>query len=153
MQGRIPISRATLDPHTTGIPTPQLCCQIHDHWDLHHLSAPGPSLELVPQLPGISVPPSLMPFRLCWAPATHRTTLSPPLRLLSIRTCRAPAPCATPGAQPSWDRQQPCERQLHPPAHEKPRPSGRAGPSSTGLPDNHSTRVLLRPPLEVSKCT
>jgi hypothetical protein len=74
-----------------------------------------------------------------------------PLGLPPIRSCRAPALCGMTGAPPNWDRHQPGVRQLHPPVHQEPCPSGRASPSSTVFPHNHSTRLPLRPPLEGSK--
>jgi hypothetical protein len=96
-----------------------------------HLPVPDPSSELTPQLFGKPTAPlSPPPFRHCWAQA----------------------PCGMTGALPLWDRHQPGKRQLYPPACQETHPLGRAGPSSTGFPDNCSTRLLLGPPLESYKC-
>jgi hypothetical protein len=47
------------------------------------------------------------------------------------------------GAPPSWDRHHPGARQPHSPACQEPRSLCGAGPSSTGFPDNNSTRLPL----------
>jgi hypothetical protein len=170
MHSGIPASGAVLDPRTTGITAPQLCrppalgpttCR-----DIHPLAVlldprpPGspspstldPSLEPVPQLSRI---PALHPPNYPSGPAEPQATRGMtghlPLGLPPIRSCSAPALCGMTGAPPNWDRHQPGVRQLHPPVHQEPCPSGRASPSSTVFPHNHSTRLPLRPPLEGSK--
>jgi hypothetical protein len=59
MAGYPPLSHASLqfpDPHHARTLTPQLHCQIHDHQEPCHPSAPDPSLDLVPHLARIPVP-------------------------------------------------------------------------------------------------
>jgi hypothetical protein len=114
--GGIPI-RKLRRPHHAGIPAPWLCRWTHDHRDPLRQSVPDPSLELVPQLSGIPTPP--------------------------IRPCLAPALCGTTGAPPCWDRHHPGVRQLHPPDCQESHFLCGVGPSSTGFPDNRSTRFLL----------
>jgi hypothetical protein len=101
--GYLPLSHAglqPLDPHHTGIPTLWLHHWIHNHWDLHHLSMPDPSMELVPQLARIptSLPrahhpsgPAEPQLHVEWLDS-HPTDSSPP-----------PANQALPGSRSMWN--------------------------------------------------
>jgi hypothetical protein len=120
-------------------------CQIHVHQDSSRHSTPDPSPKPVPQLAGIPAPsPKPTALQVLLSPSYAWDDQTPPLGLsLPIRPCQAPALCGTIGAPPCWDGHQPGMRQLHPATCQEPHPSGGAGPSSTGFPDNRSTRLLL----------
>jgi hypothetical protein len=129
--GYPPLSRASLqplDPHQTGIPAPWPCSRIRDHRDPCPPPALDPSPKPVPQLAGIPAPPptSPPPFRPCWAPAMRGTARLPPSGPAELQLCVERLEPHPAGQAPAWQN----------------------GPSSTGFPDNRSTRLPLRPPLE-----
>jgi hypothetical protein len=134
----IPGPRSTLDPCPTGIPetwaTPGPSSMPHQ--DPCLLGHAGPQLcagSLLCQDPCPSGPP---PMRPCQAPAPHG--------MIRAMFHQDPCPLGPAGHQLHV-------RQPHPHSARFPTPWAALGPSFTGLPDNHSTRLLLRSPQEDSK--
>jgi hypothetical protein len=122
-------------PPPPGFPPLRLCralalCQIHA---LPGSSPPWPHQIHAPLGPpplGSPASQALLGLSSTWDDQRHTPPGSPPLRLGTSLAGDNHIP------QPTWILAHWVE----------------PGPSSTGFPDNSSTRLLLRPPLESSKC-
>jgi hypothetical protein len=127
-------TKAWRDPHLLG------CTGSMHHRDTRPSATPGSSP--VPQLVGIHPPHPAYQLHLGQPEPTPLTaTHQAQQGSSSMWNDWNPTPL---GQAPAWHE---TATSTSPP---EPCPSGRTGPSSTGFPDNRSTKLLLGPPLEGS---
>jgi hypothetical protein len=146
----VPAFSPESDRRDVRIPYPRTHHQIHDHQEPHPLSRARPQPRAGPTACQDTHPLCTWFFRPCWTPAMEGMTRAPHLRL--------PTHQALPGSSSVWNDWSPAPlgqaqawRETGASSSQEHCLFGGDDPSSTGFPENHSTRLPLWLPLEGAK--